>query len=111
VKMALVGAGLAVAALVGVIPVPPAHADDADDGFILALQMEGIEGPRDALIDAAHQICTKLQAGDTPIQVVDWVTSQTQLPSDSAKSLIGAAAATYCFDQVGNVKAAWPTGI
>jgi hypothetical protein len=75
-----------------------AHADTNDDRFLGALQSEGITdhiSPSHA-IDAAHTVCSKLDAGMTPFEVAIDVLNSSTMPAYHAGFFVGAAIKVYC---------------
>ena len=92
---------LAAAAIAVIGPlgaVQTAHADTNDNKFIALLQAEGITdhvSPAHA-IEAAHTVCSKLEAGETPNQVATDVLNNSSMPAYHSGYFVGAAIKVYC---------------
>ncbi len=89
----------AAVALIGPLgAVQTAHADTNDNKFIALLQSEGITdhiSPSHA-IEAAHSVCSKLDAGETPTAVANDVLNSSTMPAYHCGYFVGAAIKVYC---------------
>ena len=77
---------------------PVAHADTNDGKFLAALKAEGITdhvSPQHA-IEAAHTVCQKLDAGQTPTQVANDVLNSSTMPAYHAGYFVGVGIKEYC---------------
>jgi len=77
---------------------PVAHADTNDGKFLAALKSEGITdhvSPQHA-IEAAHTVCQKLDAGQTPTQVANDVLNSSAMPAYQSGYFVGASIKEYC---------------
>ena len=75
-----------------------AHADTDDQTFLAALKSEGITdhvSPAHA-IEAAHSVCQKLDAGETPTQVANDVLNSSTMPAYHSGYFVGASINAYC---------------
>jgi len=75
-----------------------AHADTNDGKFLAVLKSEGITdhvSPAHA-IEAAHTVCQKLDAGETPSQVAADVLNSSSMPAYHSGYFVGASIDTYC---------------
>jgi hypothetical protein len=74
-----------------------ARADPGDDKFIAALQSQGItfQAP-DAAIAAAHEVCKRLDQGESENQVAQDVINETDLDPYHAGYFVGASVGAYC---------------
>jgi Protein of unknown function (DUF732) len=75
-----------------------AHADANDQKFIALIQSEGITdhvSPSHA-IDAAHNVCQKLDDGETPTAVANDVLNNSTMPAYHCGYFVGAAIKVYC---------------
>jgi hypothetical protein len=92
-------AALMAAALLGVVgaPTPSARADPNDDKFIGALQSQGVtfQSP-EAAIGAAHEVCRRLDQGESETQVSQDVINETDLDPYHAGYFVGASVGAYC---------------
>jgi hypothetical protein len=93
---------LLVAAAVAVIgplaAVSTAHADTNDTKFIALLNSEGITdhvSPSHA-IEAAHNVCTKLDGGESVTAVANDVLNSSSMPAYHSGYFVGAAIKVYC---------------
>jgi hypothetical protein len=78
--------------------VSTAHADTNDGKFLAALKSEGITdhiSPSHA-IEAAHSVCQKLDAGQTPTQVANDVLNSSNMPAYHSGYFVGASIKEYC---------------
>jgi glucose/arabinose dehydrogenase len=77
---------------------PGAHADTNDGKFLAALKSEGITDHVSAqhAIEAAHAVCQKLDAGETPTQVANDVLNSSTMPAYHAGYFVGASIKEYC---------------
>ena len=86
-------------ALVGPLAaVQTAHADTNDTKFIALLNSEGITdhiAPSHA-IEAAHSVCSELEAGKKPDQVATEVLNNSSMPAYHSGYFVGAAIKVYC---------------
>jgi Protein of unknown function (DUF732) len=92
----LVALGVALLGPLGAVST--AHADTNDAKFIAALKSEGITdhlSPEHA-IDAAHTVCQKLGAGQTPTQVANDVLNSSVMPAYHCGYFVGASIKVYC---------------
>jgi hypothetical protein len=77
---------------------PVAQADTNDGTFLAALKSEGITdhvSPQHA-IEAAHAVCQKLDAGETPTQVANDVLNSSTMPAYHSGYFVGASIKVYC---------------
>ncbi len=75
-----------------------AHADTNDSKFLAMLKSEGITdhvSPAHA-IEAAHSVCQKLDAGETPTAVANDVLNSSAMPAYHCGYFVGASIDTYC---------------
>jgi uncharacterized protein DUF732 len=74
-----------------------AHADAADDAFLVMLQSDGIthDSPQ-AAIEAGRKVCEYLDQGKTLEQVVYDVVFSSHLPAYDSGYFVGASAHVYC---------------
>lgn len=75
-----------------------AHADTADNNFLATLRSEGITdhiSPSHA-IEAGHTVCSKLESGMTPNDVVNDVLNSSSMPAYHSGYFVGAAIQAYC---------------
>jgi hypothetical protein len=90
---------VAMVALLGPLgAVSTAHADTNDDKFLSILKTEGITdhvSPQHA-IEAAHTVCQKLDAGQTPAQVANDVLNSSVMPAYHCGYFVGASIKVYC---------------
>jgi hypothetical protein len=92
----LLGMGLA---LIGVLArAPAAHADPTDDKFLAALEEQGIIDQASAAhaIDAAHFICTRLDGGESPAEVMQDVLRSSNLPEFHTGFFVAQSIYAYC---------------
>ena len=92
----LVAAALGLLGPLGAVAI--AHADNNDSKFIALLNSEGITdhvSPAHA-IEAAHSVCDKLDAGQTPTQVANDVLNSSTMPAYHSGYFVGAAIEVYC---------------
>jgi len=86
-------------ALIGPLgAVSTAHADTNDNKFIALLNAEGITdhvSPSHA-IEAAHTVCSKLEAGMSPNDVANDVLNSSTMPAYHCGYFVGAAIKVYC---------------
>jgi poly-beta-hydroxyalkanoate depolymerase len=86
-------------ALIGPLgAVTTAHADTNDNKFIALLNAEGITdhiSPAHA-IEAAHTVCSKLDAGMKPAEVANDVLNSSTMPAYHCGYFVGAAIKVYC---------------
>jgi hypothetical protein len=69
----------------------------ADTSFLAQLQADGITPPTPAVaISDAHAVCTALQQGQSPDQVITAVAQSTGLTKKGAKTFAVDAASAYC---------------
>jgi hypothetical protein len=99
-SMRAVAALIAAAGATGAIGLaaPIAHADTNDGKFLAAMKSEGITdhvSPQHA-IEAAHAVCQKLDAGQTPTQVANDVLNSSSMPAYHAGFFVGASIKEYC---------------
>jgi arginine/lysine/ornithine decarboxylase len=92
-------AALMMAALLGVVGAvaPTARADPNDDRFIAALQSQGVtfQSPEAAIV-AAHEVCKRLDQGESENQVAQDVINETDLDPYHAGYFVGASVGAYC---------------
>lgn len=75
----------------------PASADQTDDDFLAALKKHGIVFTnRDVAIAAGHKVCTGLDAGQTPANLILSLVKDTDLSAHVAGYFFGAAVNSYC---------------
>jgi Protein of unknown function (DUF732) len=76
---------------------PIAHADAADDAFLVALTAKGIHfgSPEKAFI-AGHEVCDELDTGKSPAQVASTIQSNSNMDGYHAGFFVGAAIKAYC---------------
>jgi hypothetical protein len=89
---------ISVAAMLGTLGAPIAHADAAaDNTFTAALNAKGIKfaSPESAII-AGHEVCDELGLGRTTAQVATDVTKNSNLDGYHAGYFVGLAVAAYC---------------
>jgi hypothetical protein len=75
-----------------------AHADTNDNNFLALLKSEGINdhiSPGHA-IEAAHNVCEKLDGGETPSAVANDVLNSSTMPAYHCGYFVGAAIKVYC---------------
>jgi len=99
-SMRAVAALIAAAGATGAIGLaaPAAHADTNDGKFLAAMKSEGITdhvSPQHA-IEAAHAVCQKLDAGQTPTQVANDVLNSSAMPAYHSGFFVGASIKEYC---------------
>ena len=86
-------------ALIGPLgAVQTAHADTNDNKFIALLNSEGITdhvSPSHA-IEAAHTVCSKLDAGMSPTEVANDVLNNSTMPAYQSGYFVGASIDAYC---------------
>lgn len=94
-RVVLVGALLGP---LGVAVSSTARADSKDEKFLAALGRQKITYPsREIAIANGHLVCTKLDQGETPMQVAnDMVGSSGNLDEYHAGYFVGASIGTYC---------------
>jgi hypothetical protein len=88
---------IAAAGAIG-LATPIAHADTNDGKFLAAMNSEGITdhvSPQHA-IEAAHTVCQKLDAGQTPTQVANDVLNSSTMPAYQSGYFVGASIKEYC---------------
>jgi hypothetical protein len=92
----LVAVGAASVAVLAAVPI--AHADTADDKFLAALEAQGIIDQASAghAIEAAHFVCARLDAGDTPLQVMHEVLASSSLPEFHTGFFVAQSIYSYC---------------
>ncbi|MGB9303166.1 MAG: DUF732 domain-containing protein [Mycobacterium sp.] len=74
-----------------------ADASSVDNAFLAQLQSDGITPPTPArAISDAHAVCTALQQGQSPDQVITAVAESTGLTKKGAKTFAVDAASAYC---------------
>jgi hypothetical protein len=91
-------AAAAIALIGPLAAVQTAHADTNDSKFIALLQSEGITdhvSPAHA-IEAAHSVCSELDAGKKPDQVANEVLTNSTMPAYHSGYFVGAAIKVYC---------------
>jgi hypothetical protein len=91
-------AAMAVALLGPLAAVSTVHADTNDNNFLAELRSEGITdhiSPAHA-IEAAHTVCSKLDSGMTPNDVVNDVLNSSSMPAYHSGYFVGAAIQSYC---------------
>ena len=95
-------AGTALAVVVALLGMPgavsTAHADTDDDKFLALLKAEGITdhvSPAHA-IEAAHNVCQKLDQGMTPTEVANDVLNNSAMPAYHCGYFVGASIQIYC---------------
>ena len=89
----------AAVALIGPLgAVSTAHADTNDTKFIALLNSEGITDHVSAAhaIEAAHNVCSKLDNGESPTEVASDVIDNSGLPAYHSGYFVGAAIKVYC---------------
>jgi len=87
-------AGVAAAALVSAAP---AYASPADDAFIDAVTSNGITFPsNEYAIDTAHQVCDRIDSGQSPASVATEISGNSGLSTDDTGFFVGAAIGVYC---------------
>lgn len=89
---------MAIGLLGPLLAVSTARADANDDKFIALLKSEGITdhvSPSHA-IDAAHNVCQKLDDGETPTAVANDVLNSSAMPAYHCGYFVGAAIKVYC---------------
>jgi poly-beta-hydroxyalkanoate depolymerase len=86
-------------ALIGPLAaVQTAHADTNDTKFLALLNSEGITdhvSPSHA-IEAAHTVCSKLDAGMSTTEVANDVLNSSTMPAYHCGYFVGAAIKVYC---------------
>lgn len=93
---------LLVAAALGLLgplgAVATAHADNNDAKFIALLSSEGITDhiSNAHAIEAAHNVCSKLDGGETPTAVANDVLNNSEMPAYHCGYFVGAAIKVYC---------------
>lgn len=90
---------LTVAASITLLAVSPtAHADTTDQKFLTALEEQGIIDQSSAghAIEAAHYVCARLDAGDTPLAVMQEVLSSSGLPEFHTGFFVAQSIYSYC---------------
>lgn len=76
---------------------PPVSADQTDDDFLAALKKHGIVFTnRDVAITAGHKVCTGLDAGQTPANLILSLVKDTDLSAHVAGYFFGTAVNAYC---------------
>lgn len=75
-----------------------AHADTTDQKFLAALEEQGIIDQSSAghAIEAAHYICARLDAGDTPLAVMQEVLISSGLPEFHTGFFVAQSIYSYC---------------
>jgi len=74
-----------------------AGASSVDNAFLAQLQTDGITPPTPArAISDAHAVCTALQQGQSPQDVITAVAQSTGLSNKGAKTFAVDAASAYC---------------
>jgi hypothetical protein len=69
----------------------------ADNAFLAQLQADGITPPSAArAISDAHAVCTALDQGQSPQEVINAVAQSTGLSAKGAKTFAVDAASAYC---------------
>ncbi|MEE2855538.1 MAG: DUF732 domain-containing protein [Actinomycetota bacterium] len=92
----LLTAGATSVALLAAAPV--AHADTTDQRFLAALEEQGIIDQSSAghAIEAAQYVCARLDAGDTPLQVMHEVLASSGLPEFHTGFFVAQSIYSYC---------------
>jgi hypothetical protein len=77
---------------------PIANADTTDQKFLAALEEQGIIDQASAghAIEAAHYVCARLDAGDTPLQVMQEVLASSSLPEFHTGFFVAQSIYSYC---------------
>ena len=87
-------AGVTAAALV---TAAPAYANPADDAFIDTVTSHGITFPStEYAIDTAHQVCDRIDSGQSPASVATEISGNSGLGVDDTGFFVGAAIGVYC---------------
>jgi hypothetical protein len=75
-----------------------AHADSNDNKFLAAMKSEGITDhvSADHAIEAAHNVCQKLDSGETATQVANDVLNSSSMPAYQSGYFVGASIDAYC---------------
>lgn len=98
--MATTAVGAAAIALAAVGTAGTAAASSvqtADQAFLSQMQSLGVTFPStQAAVQAGHQVCTELAAGQTPIAVTVQIFRHTNLTPPQAASVVIAATNAYC---------------
>jgi hypothetical protein len=85
--------GMAALGLAG----PASATNSADNAFLAQLQSDGITPPTPArAISDAHAVCSALDEGQSPQQVITAVAQSTGLTQKGAKTFAVDAASAYC---------------
>ncbi|BBY36884.1 hypothetical protein MMAN_10180 [Mycobacterium mantenii] len=77
---------------------PLAYADTTDQKFLAALEEQGIIDQSSAghAIEAAHYVCARLDAGDTPMEVMQEVLNSSGLPEFHTGFFVAQSIYSYC---------------
>ncbi|OBB90814.1 DUF732 domain-containing protein [Mycobacterium sp. 852002-40037_SCH5390672] len=68
-----------------------------DEAFLSQMQSLGVSFPStQAAVQAGHQVCTELAAGQTPIAVTVQIFRHTSLTPPQAANVVAAATKAYC---------------
>lgn len=94
----VIGTGAVGFAAIGVAGTAAASAvQTADAAFLSQMQRLGVSFPTtQAAVQAGHQVCTDLAAGQTPTAVAVGIFRHTSLTPPQAASVVMAATKAYC---------------
>ncbi|OBB85229.1 hypothetical protein A5760_08715 [Mycobacterium colombiense] len=77
---------------------PLSHADTTDQKFLAAVEAQGVIDQASAghAIEAAHYVCARLDAGDTPLEVMQEVLTSSGLPEFHTGFFVAQSIYSYC---------------
>ncbi len=88
------------AAVLSLVVIPSAHADDHDTAFLNALHSQGISSAKgdQGLINMGHNICALLAQGRSMDSIVGMFQSHERngMTDDDVRFLVRASATSYC---------------
>lgn len=94
---AIAAAAIALAAVGTAGTAAASSVQTADQAFLSQMQSLGVTFPStQAAVQAGHQVCTELAAGQTPIAVTVQIFRHTNLTPPQAASVVIAATNAYC---------------